>query len=173
MSRDPKSPSANLNDAICSSKGHFKSLIADETAQKQIKLYEQHYGSPSTIRCQHTTFNTLRPDKMAAILQTTFSKAFPWMKMYEFQLKNSLKFVLKGPINNIPALVQIMACRHPGDKPLSGTIMIILLTHIYVTRPQCVKCWCCVYTGPDIDHYCACRCPSTWQCWAISSLNNH
>ena len=28
-------------------------------------------------------------------------------------------FVLKGPINNIPALVQIMACRRTGDKPLS------------------------------------------------------
>ena len=31
----------------------------------------------------------------------------------------SLKFVPKGPINNIPALIQIMAWRRPGDKPLS------------------------------------------------------
>ena len=31
----------------------------------------------------------------------------------------SLKFVPKGPINNIPALVQIMAWRRTGDKPLS------------------------------------------------------
>ena len=30
----------------------------------------------------------------------------------------SLKFVLKGPINNIPALDQIIAWRWPGDKPL-------------------------------------------------------
>ena len=29
----------------------------------------------------------------------------------------SLKFVPKGPINNIPALVRIMALRRPGDKP--------------------------------------------------------
>ena len=29
----------------------------------------------------------------------------------------SLKFVAKGPINDIPALVQIMAWRRPGDKP--------------------------------------------------------
>ena len=41
-----------------------------------------------------------------------------------------------GPINNIPALVQIMACRRPGDKPLSGLMMVSLLTHICVTRPQ-------------------------------------
>ena len=33
--------------------------------------------------------------------------------------KISLKFVPKGPINNIPALVQRMAWRRPGDKPLS------------------------------------------------------
>ena len=31
----------------------------------------------------------------------------------------SLKFVPKGPINNIPTLVQIMAWRRIGDKPLS------------------------------------------------------
>ena len=46
------------------------------------------------------------------------------------------QFIPKGPINNIPALVQIMAWRWPGDKPLSAPIMIILLTHIYVTRSQ-------------------------------------
>ena len=35
----------------------------------------------------------------------------------------SLKFVLKGPIENKPSLVQIMACRRTGDKPLSGPMM--------------------------------------------------
>ena len=34
-------------------------------------------------------------------------------------IKISLKFVPKGPFNNIPALVQIVALRRPGDKPLS------------------------------------------------------
>ena len=55
------------------------------------------------------------------------------------RIKISLKFVPKGPINNIPALVQIMAWRRPGDKPLSEAMMVSLLTHICVTRPQCVK----------------------------------
>ena len=59
-------------------------------------------------------------------------------------IKISLKFVPKGPINNIPALVQIMAWRRmawrrPGDKPISGPMMVSLLTHICVTRPQWVK----------------------------------
>ena len=42
-------------------------------------------------------------------------------------------------INNIPALVQIMAWCWPGDKPLSEAMMITLLTHIYFTRPQRVN----------------------------------
>ena len=54
-------------------------------------------------------------------------------------IKISLKFVPKGPINNIPALVRIMAWRRPGDKPLSEPMMVSLLTHICVTQPQWVK----------------------------------
>ena len=38
-------------------------------------------------------------------------------------IKFSLKFVSKGPINNIPALVQIMAWRRSGDKPLSEPML--------------------------------------------------
>ena len=39
-------------------------------------------------------------------------------------IKILLKFVPKGPMNNIPALVQIMAWRRPGDKPLLEPMMI-------------------------------------------------
>ena len=51
-------------------------------------------------------------------------------------IKISLKFVPKCPINNITALVQIMAWRRPGDKPLTEPMMASLPTHICVTRPQ-------------------------------------
>ena len=61
------------------------------------------------------------------------------MKMYEFRLKFHWNWFPKGPINNIPALVQIMAWRRPGDKPLSDPMMIILLAHISVTQPHWVK----------------------------------
>ena len=54
-------------------------------------------------------------------------------------IKNSLKFVPMVPISNIPALVQIMAWRRPGDKPLSEPMLVSLPTHICVTRPQWVK----------------------------------
>ena len=45
-------------------------------------------------------------------------------------IKISLKFVPKGPINNIPALVQIMAWRRPGAEPLSEAMMVSLSMHI-------------------------------------------
>ena len=54
-------------------------------------------------------------------------------------IKISLKFVPKCLINNIPALDQIMAWCRPGDKPLSEPMMVTLLTHICVTRPQWVN----------------------------------
>ena len=66
--------------------------------------------------------------KMAAIFQTTFANAF--------SIKISLKFVSKCPISNIPALVQMMAWRRPGDKPLSEPLMVNSLTHTCVTLPQ-------------------------------------
>ena len=57
-------------------------------------------------------------------------------------LKIVLKFVAYVRINNIPALVQITIFqRLVGAKPLSGPMMVILLTHtcISVTRPQWVQ----------------------------------
>ena len=54
-------------------------------------------------------------------------------------LKISMKFVPKIRINNIPTLVQIMAWRRLGGKPLSGPMMVCLLTHICVTRLQWVN----------------------------------
>ena len=55
------------------------------------------------------------------------------------RIKISLKFVPKGPVNNIPAMVQIMAWRRPGAKPLSEPMVVSLPMHIYVARPQWVK----------------------------------
>ena len=49
-----------------------------------------------------------------------------------------LKFDPKGPINNIPSLVEKMAWRRPGDEPLSEPMMVSLLTHICITWSQWV-----------------------------------
>ena len=47
----------------------------------------------------------------------------------------SLQFVPNGPINNIPALVQIMAWRLPGDKPLSEP-MLTQFTDAYMRHQE-------------------------------------
>ena len=82
--------------------------------------------------------NTLRPRQNGRhfaddILKHLFLNEKDWIS-----IKISLKFVPNGPINNITALVQIMAWRRPGDKPLSEPMMVSLLTHLFVTRPQWV-----------------------------------
>ena len=54
-------------------------------------------------------------------------------------IKIWMKFVPKVWINNIPALVVIMAWHWPGDKPLSEPMMVRLPMHICIIWPQWVK----------------------------------
>ena len=86
-----------------------------------------------------SNFNTLRPRQDGRhfpddILKCIFLNENVWIS-----LTISLKCVRKIQINNIPSLVQIMAWRRPGDKPLSEPMMVSLLTHICVTRSQWVN----------------------------------
>ena len=83
--------------------------------------------------------NTLRPRQNGRHFPDDI---FKWIFLNEnvwISINISLKFVPKGPINNIQALVQIMAWHRPGDKPLSEPMMVKLSTHISVTRPQWVN----------------------------------
>ena len=83
--------------------------------------------------------NTLRPRQNGRHFADDIFKCIFLNENVWIPIKISLKFVPKGPINNIPALVQIMAWRRPGDKPLSEPMMVSLMMHICVTRPQWVK----------------------------------
>ena len=101
--------------------------------------------------------NTLRPRQNGRHFpDDTFKRIF-LNDNVRISIKISLKFVPKGPIINIPALVQIMAWCRPGDKPLSEPMMVSLLTHICVTRPQWVNeiCGYPVFKGAAV----------TWQVW--------
>ena len=88
--------------------------------------------------------NTLRPRQNGRHFPDDIFKCIFLNENARTLIKISLKFVPHGPINRIPALVQIMAWRQSGDKPLSEPMMVSLLTHICVTRPQWVKLstWC-------------------------------
>ena len=80
----------------------------------------------TAILCGHFMGYTIYPlthwgwEKMAAIFQMIFSSALSWMKMYKVWLRFHQCLL---PVNNIPALVQILARSPPGDKPLSEPMM--------------------------------------------------
>ena len=97
--------------------------------------------------CGHTyVAHTLRPRQNGRHFADDIFKCIFLNENVWIWIKISLMFVHKGPINKIPALVQIMAWRRPGDKPLSEPMLISLPTHICVTRPQWVNngaAWCC------------------------------
>ena len=82
------------------------------------------------------SLNTLRPRQnvwhfTVDIFQFTFLNEDIWIL-----INISLKFVSKGQINNIPALVQIMVWCWPRDKPLSEPMVVSFLMHICITQPQ-------------------------------------
>ena len=99
----------------------------------------REYQQPQCWPIPWVFFNTLRPRQNGChfaedILKCIFLNENVWIP-----IKISLKFVPKDPINNKPALVQIMAWCCPGAKPLSESVMVSLPTHIWVTRPQWVN----------------------------------
>ena len=79
-------------------------------------------------------FNTSRPrqngsDFVDDIFKCIFLNENVWIS-----LKITRKFIPAFWINNIPALVKIMAWRQPGEKPLSEPMVFSLVTYICVTR---------------------------------------
>ena len=85
------------------------------------------------------SINTLRPRQNGRHFASDIFKCIFLNENVWILFKICLTFVPKGPINNILALVQIMAWRSPGDNPLSEPLMVSLLMHICVMRPQWVK----------------------------------
>ena len=73
-------------------------------------------------------FNTLRLRQNGRHFPDNIFKCIFFSENVWISLKISLRFVPNGPINNIPALVQIMAWRRPGDKPLSEPMVVGLLS---------------------------------------------
>ena len=107
---------------------------------------------------------------------------FKWIFLNEnvwISIHISLKFVPRGPINNMSTLVQVMAWRRLGDKPLSEPMMVRLLMHICVTRPQWVNS---LWPSDAVWHHKPCstlvKLIMTWclmapshylnQCWLIN-----
>ena len=62
-------------------------------------------------------------DKMAAILADNIFNCIFLNENYRIPIHISLKYVPSSPINNKPALFQVMVWRRTGDKPLPGAMM--------------------------------------------------
>ena len=81
--------------------------------------------------------NTLRPRQNGRLFADDIFKYISVNENVWISIEMSLKFVPKGAISNIPALVQKMAWRR---QTIIWTQMTISLTDICATRPQWVNC---------------------------------
>ena len=79
--------------------------------------------------------NTMRPTQNGRHFPDDIFKCIFLNENVWIFVKISLKFVPKRPINNIPALVQMMAWCRPGNKPLSEPVLVSLLMHICFFGP--------------------------------------
>ena len=137
-------------DYLCHLYNHKTSKIAIQgirdkhtwSRQKQDAADDGHRdaiaGKDTGVK-PYQDINTLRPGQNGRHFADDI---FKWIFLNEnvwIPIKISLEFVPHGQINNIPALVQIMAWRRQGDKPLFEPMMVRLPTQMCVTRPQWVK----------------------------------
>ena len=138
---------AITNSSLCLQMTKYRSVLCHQQAQWSLydwtcctEILKREYNfTNSIIRSRGISgANRLRPSQDGRnftdnILKYIFLNENVWIS-----IKISLKFVLKVRISNISALVQIMAWCRLGDKPLSETVMVSVLTHLRATRPQWV-----------------------------------
>ena len=80
-------------------------------------MYEQCMNNP--LWTPNTFTNILRPRQSGRHFADAIFKCLLLNEDLWIQIKISPKFVSKIPKNNIPAFVQMMAWRRPGDNPSS------------------------------------------------------
>ena len=136
-------PSYSLNDHIFSAKWNINAcleyVIGIESSIYFVSLWLNiDWGK---FALHDGKFNTLRPRQNGCHFADDIFKCI--FVNENISTKISLNYVPYGLIDNMAGLVQIMAWRRPGNKPLSEPMMVNLLTHICVTRPQWFNTdWC-------------------------------
>ena len=115
---------------------HINGLVQDCSNSIGIANALELLQSCTTAIDIHSLVNTSWPRPNGCHFPDDIFKLILLNENVRVLIKIPFKFVPMGPINNIPALVQIMAWHRPCDKPLSEPMMISLLTHICATRPQ-------------------------------------
>ena len=121
-----------------------------KTPKRCFSAWNCHEDHSSRYCINERMINTLRPRQDWRHFTDEIFTCIFFNENSRILIKFSLKYLRKDSIDNNPALVQIMAWRRSGDKPLSEPIMIILPTHICVTRPQWVNTLNLVYRDPKV-----------------------
>ena len=130
--------------AACKMSNWFIEFEYQVLAFRKLPITFAHGGTVYADHCTHDFNalyfgNTLRPKQDGCRFPDDIFRCIFLNENILISINISLKFVPNGAINNIPALVQIMAWRRSDDKPFSEPIMVSLLTHICVTGPRWVK----------------------------------
>ena len=128
-----------VSDALAPNRSQWRRWKYIPQHQNILLLPNLSLNSFHVPECPLAQLNTLRPRQNGRHFADDIFEYIFLNQNVSISMKISLNFVSEGPIDNIPALVQIMAWRRPSDKPLSETMMVRLLTHICVTRPQWVN----------------------------------
>ena len=138
------------------------SLIIQETVNEMLQLKSAITSYHILLRSSSQRVSALMSKKISSNIIMTKYTSLPYLKplrprrngrhfadnifhcifyneTVRLSLNISLKFVPKVSIDNILALVQIIAWCRPGEKPLCEPMMVSLLAHICVTRPQWVN----------------------------------
>ena len=129
-------PNQQLNKNHIFSVTPLRISFNNNSSKNKMFLFSEVLLGLSTASRVVTIFNTLRPGQNGRHFPDDIFKRIFLNGNVRIFIQFSLKFVPRGQINNIPALVQIMAWSRSGDKPLSEPMMVSLLTHSCVTRPQ-------------------------------------
>ena len=138
----------NLSLSLWPAPSHYLNLcwnIVNQTIRKKLQwnLNEIHTFSLKKIHCKMSSgkwrpfclglnvlINSSPMDKMTTILADNFKCIF-LNENDRIPISMSLKFVPRSPIDNKPALAQVMAWRWAGDKPLPE-LMLTQVTDAYI-----------------------------------------
>ena len=99
-------------------------------------------------------FDTLRSRQNGRHFADGIFKSIFWNENCLIMIQISLKFVPKGPIDNMQALVQIMAWRRIGDKPISEP-MVAWFCDAYLCHTASMSLhWSRVFFDTNPQTYC-------------------
>ena len=91
---------------------------------ENIKKWLEILGTVSTLNIRQMHVNSSLPGKNDRHFTDDILKCIFMNEKFCILILISPKFVLKGPVNNTPALVHMMAWRRSGDKPLCEPMLI-------------------------------------------------